>query len=123
MPVAPAGQDLVRIGLVADVPDEAVVRRVEDVVQRDRQLDRAEARRRNGRRVVADASGSGTRAARRPRRQLADVQAAQVRGGGDPGQQRVIVQIDAHRCAKCTRCRRAAAWTRRRQVMHRCDGQ
>ena len=41
--LAPAGQDLVRIGLVADVPDQAVVRRVEDVVQRDRQLDDAEA--------------------------------------------------------------------------------
>ena len=40
--VAPAGQDLVRIGLVADVPDQAVVRRVEHIVQRDRQLDHAE---------------------------------------------------------------------------------
>ena len=44
-PVLAAGEHLVRIGLVADVPDEAVVRRVEDVVQRDRQLDRAEVRR------------------------------------------------------------------------------
>ena len=42
-PVAAAGQHLVRIGLVPDVPDQAVVRRVEDVVQRDRELDRAEA--------------------------------------------------------------------------------
>jgi hypothetical protein len=33
----------VRIGLVADVPDEPVVRRVEDVVQRDGQFDDAEA--------------------------------------------------------------------------------
>ena len=41
-PVAPAGQHLVAVGLVADVPDDAVVRRVEHVVQRDRQLDRAE---------------------------------------------------------------------------------
>ena len=40
--VAPAGQDLVRIGLMADVPDDAVARRVEHVVQRDRQLDDAE---------------------------------------------------------------------------------
>ena len=40
--VAAAGQDLVRIGLVADVPDQPVVRRVEDVVQRDSQLDDAE---------------------------------------------------------------------------------
>ena len=41
--VAPAGQDLVRIGLMADVPDQPVVRRVEDVMQRDRQFDDAEA--------------------------------------------------------------------------------
>ena len=40
--VAPAGEDLVRIGLVADVPDEPVARRVEHVVQRDGQLDHAE---------------------------------------------------------------------------------
>ena len=40
--VAPAGQNLVRIGLMADVPDEAVARRVEHVVQRDRQFDDAE---------------------------------------------------------------------------------
>ena len=45
MPLAAAGQHLVGIGLVADVPDDAVVRRVEDVMQRDRQLDRAEIRR------------------------------------------------------------------------------
>ena len=40
--LAPAGQDLVRIGLVAHVPHQPVVRRVEDMVQRDRELDRAE---------------------------------------------------------------------------------
>ena len=40
--VAPAGQDLVRIGLMADIPDQPVARRVEQVVQRDRQLDHAE---------------------------------------------------------------------------------
>ncbi len=31
-----------RIGLVADVPDEPVARGVEQIVQRDRQLDHAE---------------------------------------------------------------------------------
>src|SRR5690606_2839385 len=36
--VAPAGQDLVRIGLMADVPQEAVVWRIEDVVKCDGQL-------------------------------------------------------------------------------------
>ena len=40
---APAGQDLVRIGLMADVPDQLVARRVEHVMQRDRELDHAQA--------------------------------------------------------------------------------
>ncbi len=34
-----------RIALVTDVPHDAIVRRVEDVVQRDGQLDRAQIRR------------------------------------------------------------------------------
>ena len=41
-PVAPAGQHLVRVGLVADVPDQAVLGGVEDIVQCDGQLDRAQ---------------------------------------------------------------------------------
>ena len=67
--VAAAGQDLVRIGLVADIPDQPVVRRVEDVVQRDRQLDDAEAgaemaagdarRRRSVRRAVRRQAAAG----------------------------------------------------------------
>ena len=40
--LAPAGQHLVRVGLVAHVPDHAVVGRVEDMVQRHRQLHRAQ---------------------------------------------------------------------------------
>ncbi|CFP71145.1 Uncharacterised protein [Bordetella pertussis] len=42
---AAAGQDLVRIRLMAHVPDDAVMRRVEDIMQRQRQLDRAQVRR------------------------------------------------------------------------------
>ncbi len=42
--VAAAGEDLVRIGLVADIPDQDVVGGLEDVVQGDRQLDHAQAR-------------------------------------------------------------------------------
>ena len=42
--VAASGQDLVRIGLMADVPDHAVVRRVEHVMQGDGQFDHAKAR-------------------------------------------------------------------------------
>ena len=41
--VTAAGQDLVRIGLMADVPDQAVARRVEDVVDRGGQFHDAEA--------------------------------------------------------------------------------
>ena len=39
--VAPTGEDLVRVGLMTDVPDQAVFRRVEHVVQRQRELHRA----------------------------------------------------------------------------------
>ena len=42
MRVAAAGQDLVRVGLVADVPDQPVVRGVEDVVQGHGELDHAQ---------------------------------------------------------------------------------
>src|SRR5882672_691129 len=41
--VAPARQDLVRVSLVPDIPDQPVTRRVEDVVQRHGKLDDAEA--------------------------------------------------------------------------------
>src|SRR6185369_3125549 len=47
--VAAPGQYLVRIGLMTDVPHDAVVRRIEDVMQGDRELDGAEA----GREVAA----------------------------------------------------------------------
>ena len=40
--VTPTGEDFVRIGLVTHVPDQAVVRRVEHVVQGDGELDRAQ---------------------------------------------------------------------------------
>ena len=40
--IAPAGEDLVRVGLVADVPEDLVARGLEHRVQRDRQLAGAE---------------------------------------------------------------------------------
>ena len=40
--VAPAREDLVRVGLVADVPEDLVLRALEHRVQRHRQLARAE---------------------------------------------------------------------------------
>ncbi len=42
-PVPATGQDLVGIGLVAHVPDQAVARGVVDIVQGDGQLDHAQA--------------------------------------------------------------------------------
>ena len=41
--VVAAGEQLVRVALMADVPHELVARRLERVVERDRQLDDAEA--------------------------------------------------------------------------------
>ncbi|MNE32094.1 hypothetical protein D3C80_1256890 [compost metagenome] len=41
--LAATGEDLVRIGLMADVPHQTVVGCVEDVMQGDRQLDNAQA--------------------------------------------------------------------------------
>ena len=41
-PIAPAGEDLVRVGLVADVPEDLVARGVQQRVQRHRQLAGAE---------------------------------------------------------------------------------
>ncbi len=40
--VTPPGEDLVRVGLVAHIPHHTIVRRVEHVVQRNRQLHRAQ---------------------------------------------------------------------------------
>src|SRR6478735_337143 len=42
-PFAPSGQNLMRIGLVADVPDQAIVWGVEDIVESNGELDDAEA--------------------------------------------------------------------------------
>ena len=50
--VAAAGEHLVRIGLVADVPDDLVLWRVEQAVERHRQLAHAEV----GSEVTADLS-------------------------------------------------------------------
>ena len=42
--LAAARENFVRIGLVADIPDDAVARRVVQIVQRDGELDHAEPR-------------------------------------------------------------------------------
>ncbi len=43
--VAASGQHLVRIGLMAHIPHDPVVGRIEDIVQCDRELHRAQPRR------------------------------------------------------------------------------
>ena len=42
---AAAGQYLVAVGLMADIPHQAIIRRVEHIVQRDREFDRPQIRR------------------------------------------------------------------------------
>ena len=86
--VAAAGEDLVRVALVADVPDQAVVGGVVQVVQGHGQLDHAQARAemtaRAGHRldqVVAQLVGDGL--------QLVLRQFAQLRRAVDTGQVRV----------------------------------
>ncbi len=86
--LAPAGEDLVRVGLVADVPDDAIVRGVEDVMQADGQFDDAEP----GREVSAGARDAVDQ--KRPQflRQLAKfgaAQATQVGGAVDAAEQGV----------------------------------
>ena len=85
------GEHLVRVALVADVEDEAVARRVEDVVERGDQLDGAEAR-------GEVAAGARRRARRSPRaaprrrcRTCSRGSAAQVVGRLDPVQQRSLI--------------------------------
>ncbi|GJE67749.1 hypothetical protein LNAOJCKE_4982 [Methylorubrum aminovorans] len=41
--IAPSGEDLVRVALVSDVPDDAIVGGVEHVVQRHGEFDHAQA--------------------------------------------------------------------------------
>ena len=84
--LAPAGQNFVRIGLMADVPDDAVLGRVEDIVQREGQLDRAEV----GAQMTAGARHAVQQEVAqlgRQRGQLRTRQSAQIGRGIDGGQQ------------------------------------
>ena len=91
--VAAAGEDLVRIALVADIPDQAVVRRVVQVMQRDGEFDYAQARA-----EMTAAAGDLLDQERaqfaRDRRQFACGELAQVGGRVDLGQQRIVRGID-----------------------------
>jgi len=75
--VAAARQDLVRIALVADVPHDAVFRRIEDVMQRNGQFDRTQVRRQMAARLRDGIEHEGAQlVGQRP--ELAAVQSAQV---------------------------------------------
>ena len=87
-PLTPAGQYLVRVGLVADVPDQAVVRGVVDIMQRNSQLHRAQ----SGREMSAagtDGLNQEFPQLRRERGQVSLGYSAQVRRGFYGTQQRV----------------------------------
>ena len=85
---AAAGEHLVRVGLMAHVPDQAVVRGVVAVVQRQRELHGAQI----GREVAADAAQGFDQVAahfQRQRVELLGGQGAQVLGVAQPAQQGV----------------------------------
>ena len=89
-PVAAAREHLVRIRLVADVPDQSVVRRVVDVVQRDGQLDRAEAGREMAAHLADRLDEELTQFARQ-RLELRLGETPQVRRRFDCREQRILV--------------------------------
>jgi hypothetical protein len=85
---AAAGEHLVRVSLVADVPHQAIVRRIEDMMQGDRQFDRTEVRRQV-------ATGPGNRLHQEGAqlvgqlRQLSAVELAQLRRIADGVEKRI----------------------------------
>ena len=77
---APPGEDLVRIGLVADIPHEPVFGRVEHIVQRHGQLDGSQV----GRQMPAGAGNGFEQVVPQLLRELVQLlalQCAQVGGG------------------------------------------
>ena len=108
---APAREYLVRVGLMADVPHEAVARGVVDVMQRDGELHRTQTR---GEVTAtgADAVDQEVTQLRGHGRQLRGRQVTQIRGAADFRQQRGVVHGDRHSASVYTwaapapKCRR-----------------
>ena len=91
--VAAAGQDLVRIALMADVPDQAIVRRVIQIMQRDGQFDHAEP----GAEMSADAGHRFDQVFAQLARdigQFAFVELAQVGRRVDGGEARIALGVN-----------------------------
>ena len=84
---SPAGEDLVRVRLVADVPHDPVARRVERVMERDRELDRAEIRRQVSSRLRDRGQHERAQLARELRQEVA-IETAQRRGTVDRVEER-----------------------------------
>ena len=119
-PVAPAGEDLVRVALVPHVPDDPVMGRVVEIVERDGELDRAE----TGREMPA-VPGDGLDQI--PAKLPGDVaqrmpgQPAEVRRGVDRREQG-IVRLRVHVLASGRRFRRARLGSVSRIIIGRgCD--
>ena len=109
-PLAATGEDLVRIALVADVPDQPVIGGVEDTMQGQGQLDRTEIGREMATGLgdrfdqeLAQLGGEG--------RQLLALQAAQVGRRGNAFQQR-IGRGSGH-VQNCRWQMKSASWIRR----------
>jgi len=116
--VTPPGDDLVRVALVAHVPHQLVVRRVEDIMDRDSQFDHAEA----GAKVPARCADGVDHFGAQFIGQLAELfglEAAQVVGSVDEVEQRRVrrlihnvqpytrktrVSIEGLRWIKCAGC-------------------
>ena len=94
--VAAAGENFMRIGLVADVPDQPVIRGIEDVVQGDGQLDHPQA---GGEVPAGLADGGedfGAEFVRQPG-QVGDRQATQVGRGVDEVEKFLVVLVHVFR--------------------------
>ena len=84
--VAATGQDLVRIGLVANIPDQPVMRCLEHIMQRHRQLDDAEPGTKMAACLRHGANGGIAQLGGEPLK-IALRQAAQIVSAGNPVQQ------------------------------------
>ncbi len=90
--LAPTGQHLVRVGLVADVPEDLVAGRVEQAVERDGELAGAEV----GAEVAADLTDrvdDQLAGLLRDLLELVVVELVQVRGLVDPLQQTLVFLV------------------------------
>jgi len=76
-PRAPPGQSLVRIGLMTDIPDDAVVRRIKNVMQCHRELGQRRARL-EVIAATADAANEKLRSSCETRTKLGRIELAQI---------------------------------------------